>query len=120
MLRSLARPDDIRGELPLCDPPSTIEHSIEISRAPREADMPVLDQEIAAYNRQKPELELHHKGKWALIHGDDLAGVFDSFENAATEAVERFGAGPFLVRQIGAPPLTLPASALYHFGHGKN
>ena len=82
--------------------------------------MPILQQEIATYDKRKSELEQHHKGKWALIHGEQLTGVFDSFENAASEGVERFGVGPFLIRQIGAPALTLPASVLYQPVNAKN
>ena len=82
--------------------------------------MPVLQQEIAAFERERTELEQHHKGKWALIQGDVLVGVYDSFENAANEGVSRFGAGPFLIRQVGAPPVVLPASVMYHPAHAKS
>ena len=82
--------------------------------------MAELDREIATYDKRKAELERHHKGKWALIRGEELEGVFDTFENAANAGVERFGAGPFLIRKVGAPAMTLPASILYQPVHAKN
>ncbi len=72
--------------------------------------MPNLDSEIKTFEAQKSELELHHNGKYVVIKGDKVVGVWDSMDNAASEAVRRFGRGPFLIRRIGAPPLTLPAS----------
>lgn len=72
-----------------------------------------LDQEISAYEAMLPTLEAHHMGKWVVIHQKELIGVYDSFEKAAEAAVEKFGRGPFLIRQVGASPITLPASVMY-------
>jgi hypothetical protein len=69
--------------------------------------------EIAAYERLKQELEERHMGKWVLFFDEKLVGVYGSFEAAAEEAVSRFGRGPFLIRQVGAPPVVLPASVMY-------
>ena len=69
--------------------------------------------EIAAYERQKEDLEGSHTGKWVLFFDEKLAGVYDSFEAAAREAVSRFWRGPYLIRQVGAPPVVLPASVMY-------
>ena len=80
----------------------------------------VLEQEIAAYNGMKAELEQHHMGKWVLIRGDELIGTFDTLDTAAQEAVSRFGRGPYLIRQVGAPDrVTLPASVMYHPLHAQ-
>jgi hypothetical protein len=73
-----------------------------------------LEAEIRAFNAKKAELEQHHHGKWVVFHGDDFIGAFDTLDNAAAEAAFRFGRGPYLIRQVGSPPLTLPASVLYH------
>lgn len=75
--------------------------------------MAELDQEITAYNGMSAELEAHHMGKWVLVHDLGLIGVYDSFESAAEEAVRRFGRGPYLIRQVGASLVTLPASVMY-------
>jgi hypothetical protein len=73
-----------------------------------------LDQEIAAYETMRADLEAHHMGKWVLVHDGKLAAIFDSLEESAENAVNRFGSGPYLIRQVGAPPVTLPASLMYH------
>lgn len=80
--------------------------------------MAELKDEIAAFEAIRGDLEAAHLGKWALVHDRKLEGTFDSFDDAAMVAVERFGRGPYLIRQIGAPPITLPASVLYHPVHG--
>lgn len=72
-----------------------------------------LTDEIAAYELMRAELESSHLGKWALVHDKNLIGIFDSVEAAAEQAVQKFGRGPYLIRQIGAPPITLPASVMY-------
>ena len=79
-----------------------------------------LDREIAAFETAQAELEARSMGKWVVFHNGALAGTYDSFEAAAEEAVRRFGRGPYLIRQIGAPPMTLPASVMYHPIHGKD
>jgi hypothetical protein len=77
--------------------------------------MAELDQEIAAYDAMSADLEAQHMGKWALVRDRKLVGIYDSFEKAAEEAVSRFGRGPYLIRQVGAPKVTLPASVMYSF-----
>jgi hypothetical protein len=72
-----------------------------------------LETEIAAYERHKEELETHHMGKFVVFYGNDFVGAFDTLDNAAAEAVRRFARGPYLIRQVGRPPLTLPASVMY-------
>ena len=72
-----------------------------------------LDREIEAFDHMKPELEHHHMGKFVVIKDSDLVGAFDTLDAAANEAVRRFGRGPYLIRQVGALPPTLPASVLF-------
>ena len=72
-----------------------------------------IHEEIAAYEGLRQNLEADHMGKWVLIRNRELVSLFDSFEAAAEEAVKRFGRGPYLIRQVGAPPVTLPASVMY-------
>ena len=75
--------------------------------------MASVESEIQAYEAMSRELEQKHMGKWVLVHDGKLVAVFDSFELAAEDAVQRFGRGPYLIRQVGAPPITLPASVMY-------
>jgi len=74
-----------------------------------------LECNIAAFNERKEELESAHSGKWVIFHDGQLIGIFDSLQAAAEEAVQRFGRGPYLIRQVGAPTdVVLPASVAYH------
>jgi hypothetical protein len=82
--------------------------------------MSELKDDIAAYDAMRADLESSALGKWALIHEKEFIGTFDQFEEAAKVAVSRFGRGPYLIRQIGAAAVTLPASVLYHPIHGKH
>lgn len=81
--------------------------------------VPDIDKELAAYERIHEDLEAHHMGEWALIHNEGLVGTYASFDAAAQDAVAKFGRGPYLIRQVGAPAITLPASVAY-FQHGAN
>jgi hypothetical protein len=72
-----------------------------------------LDREIQAYEGLKTKLEEQHAGKWVVVHDCEVAGVYADMENAAEDAVKKFGKGPYLLRQIGAPPIVLPASVMY-------
>ena len=47
------------------------------------------------------------------IIGQELIGNYASFEDAAQDAVAKFGRGPYLIRQVGAASVTLPASVMY-------
>jgi hypothetical protein len=79
--------------------------------------MAELKDEIAAYEAMRSDLEASHLGKFVIVHDRKLIGTYDSFDDAAREAVIHFGRGPYLIRQIGAPPITLPASVVYHPVH---
>jgi len=76
--------------------------------------------EIAAYDAMRDDLETNHLGQWALVHDRRLVDTYKSFETAAQEAVRMFGRGPYLIRQIGASAVTLPAAVLYHPVHGND
>ena len=75
--------------------------------------MTTLSEEIAAYEERQDYLEMELLGKWVVFHNRELAGSYDDFQDAAAQAVERFGRGPYLIRRVGAPPVQLPASVLY-------
>lgn len=79
--------------------------------------MTALSKEIAAYDRARPELEAEHRGDWAVFHAGLLVGVYSDFEKAASEAVERFGAGPYLIRQIGVEKIQLSSTMVFRPAH---
>ena len=58
-----------------------------------------LEKELATYYKKLPELK-DSEGKFALIHGDELADLFSSYDDAIKEGYNRFGLTPFLVKQI--------------------
>lgn len=72
-----------------------------------------INDEIKAFQEMQAELESTHMGEWALLHDGKLVGTFGTFESAADSAVQKFGRGPFLIRQVGGPPATLPISVMY-------
>jgi len=76
-------------------------------------EMASIDKEIAAFERVRGDLEVQSMGKWVLFHDGKLVSLYDEFEAAAEDAVKRFGSGPYLIRQVGAPPVTIPASVMY-------
>ena len=75
--------------------------------------MSVLDAEIQAYNQMLESLEADHMGEWVVIHDGKLIGTYQSFDDAACDAVQKFGNGPYLIRRVGVGELTLPASVMY-------
>lgn len=79
--------------------------------------MAELTKEIATYERMRNDLEVEHLGEWVVVRDEELVGTYESVEKAAEDAVQRFGRGPYLIRQVGAPPLVLPAVVQYRPVH---
>ncbi len=75
--------------------------------------MSTLKENIAAYEAMQDDLELDHFGKWVVLHDEELAGFYASSQDAVNDAMVRFGRGPYLIKQVGEPPLTLPPYVLY-------
>lgn len=67
-----------------------------------------LADQIAVYDGMRDELEAEHSGEWVVVHDGVVAGFHGSFQTAAADAVARFGRGPYLIREVGGPPLALP------------
>ena len=77
-----------------------------------------LEQNIEAYEAMREALEKHHLHKFVVFHNAEFIDSFDSFHNAAREAVRRFGQGPYLIRQVGAPQrIAMPASVAFRPVH---
>jgi hypothetical protein len=79
--------------------------------------MTVLRDDIAAFDRMKAELERKHSDQWVVFHHGKFVGAFADFEAAASTAVERFDAGPYLIRQVGARPVQLPGGMVFTPAH---
>jgi hypothetical protein len=82
--------------------------------------MAEINLEISAYNDMRDDLETQLMGKWVLIHDRELIANYDSFDSAAQDAVLRFGRGPYLIRKVGAPPVSLPASVMFRPHHARS
>lgn len=63
-----------------------------------------LEKEIAAYRRELPKL-LDKSGKFALVQGDSVVSVWDTYEDALQEGYKLFRLTPFMVKQIQAVDL---------------
>jgi hypothetical protein len=58
-----------------------------------------LEHENGVYQSHLIDL-LAYEGKYILIRGDDLAGPWNSYEEALQEGFDRFGPVSFLVKKI--------------------
>lgn len=58
-----------------------------------------LEKELETYRNKLPELKAE-EGKFVLIKGDEVAGIYVAYEDALKEGYRRFGLEPFLVKQI--------------------
>ena len=72
-----------------------------------------LSRQIAAYKRMQPDLEMDHFGKWALFYDEVFVGTYDTEHEAVGTAIEKFGRGPYLIRQIGVKPVPPLGSLIY-------
>ena len=79
--------------------------------------MSALGDDITAYDQARSELEANHLGEWVVFHSGSFVGVYPDFENAASEAVERFGEGPYLIRQVGVEAIQLSSAMIFRPAH---
>lgn len=79
--------------------------------------MSVLKDDIAAFERMRRDLEADHLKEWVVFHKGHFEGAFRDFESAAESALERFDAGPYLIRQVGAGPVHLGGGMIFHPSH---
>ena len=61
----------------------------------------LIAEEIAAYDKMRDDLEANHLNEWVVIYKGELIGTYLDFQEAAADAVQRFGRGPYLIRQVG-------------------
>jgi len=59
-----------------------------------------LEQELKTYEQEKQKLLLESKGKFVLIKGNEIIGVYANQEDALTEGYKKFGNQEFLVKEI--------------------
>jgi hypothetical protein len=66
-----------------------------------------LQQELEFFERQRLELLTRAPGKYALIKGSELIGIFDTELEAARAGYRRIGNEPFLIKHIVEADLPL-------------
>ena len=54
----------------------------------------ILADNIKTFNEMSGELNQYHAGKFVLIYNGNFVASFDSLDNAAKAAIEKFGEGP--------------------------
>jgi hypothetical protein len=60
----------------------------------------MLEQELAFYEEHRTEWLTKHPGRFVLVNGRELIGVFDNQDDALSEGARRFGLASFLVRRV--------------------
>lgn len=58
-----------------------------------------LEKELETFAKALPG-SLSEQGKYILIQGESVAGIFDTYQDALKIGYESFGLTPFLVKQI--------------------
>lgn len=61
--------------------------------------MIALEKELATYNQKLPEFK-GSEGKFVVIHGDDVLGIYSTYDDAIKEGYSKLGLKPFLVKQV--------------------
>lgn len=61
-----------------------------------------LEQELGTFRRELPRLlaDPTNRGKYALVRGEQVAGVFPTFDDGLAAGYDRFGFDPFMVKEI--------------------
>ncbi len=61
-----------------------------------------LEQELQTFQKELPALLTNaaNRGRFALVHGDAVAGVYPSVDTALDAGYDRFGLETFLVKEI--------------------
>jgi len=70
-----------------------------------------LEKELEFFEKNLPSWLKEHKGKFALVQGSSLVGLYLSADEALAEGARLFGNGSFLIRQIleTQPEASIPA-----------
>lgn len=61
-----------------------------------------LEKELETFQRELPRLlaDPANRGQFALVHGDEVAGVYPTFDEARAAGYQRFELEPFMVKPI--------------------
>ena len=82
--------------------------------------MSILGEQIKAYEEMQDYLEAKHHREWVVFHDGELVDTYPSFEDAADDAVVKFGRGPYLIRQVAATHPRMSSALRGWYKHGIN
>jgi len=73
-----------------------------------------LEKELKYFRENHDKWKKANLGKFALVKGDSFVEFFDTSDNALSAGLTKFGAEPFLIRQIVEVdvPIQIPALTL--------
>ena len=71
-----------------------------------------LELELRTYDRQRARLEDEHPGKFVLIRGEEIAGIFEDFQSASEYAAHRLPRQAYLIHGIGMERMRIPSGLL--------
>ena len=76
----------------------------------------MLDKETITFEQRLPELLKADTGKFALVKGDQIIGVFAAIADALSYGYEKYKDQPFFVRQVlpTQQPLNFVNNYLFH------
>ncbi len=60
-----------------------------------------LEAEFRYYREHQKELVKDHDGKFVVIRGSEVLGVFDTYEQAYADTVQEHPLGTFLIQRVG-------------------
>ena len=60
-----------------------------------------LELELETFEAKLPELRAAHEGKFALVRGTEIVGIFPTRNDAVDAGYDKFGLTPFFVQRIG-------------------
>ena len=74
----------------------------------------MLENELQYFEKNRKQWVSLYQGKFVLIKGEELLGIFDKPEDALAEGARRFGLASFLVLRVEetTEPIYIPALTL--------
>ena len=73
-----------------------------------------LEENIAVYDENVDEFELKYFDKYVLFYDLEFIGVYEESHEALSDAMARFGRGPYLIRLVGKAPAIFPSFVPAH------
>jgi hypothetical protein len=83
--------------------------STRIKRPAYDPRLEPIRREIITFRRELPRLLAEgHEGRVALVKGDKVISIWDTFEDACQAGADQFGLGPYVAQPIDPRDLERP------------